>query len=222
MKRFILLGVLVLQSVSLFAVTDTFTDTDGTLITAHTSVTTWSFVEGFQTTDGVISNNAAASHAYRSMSYASTSSEDSSQIILQANLTMSGYGSPCVRMDVSSGARGYCISFSAISGSDWSGIDINKNGSYISGLGPVVVPTNQSHTLKITASGTNPVVITAYVDGSLIGTYNDSSSPLSTGKSGIFLFNNSGSDTVVLDDWTDGVSAPPSSPSRRGLLGVGR
>ena len=77
--------------------------------------------------------------------------------------------------------------------------------------------------MRIVASGTSsPVTVNVYVDESLvINSWSDSSSPYTTGLSGIHLIGDGSNDHAFGDDWTDGdtggASSTPSSTLARGI-----
>ena len=94
-------------------------------------------------------------------------------------------------------------------------VSIAKVGSYASA--PTVLVTSSAityntsgTTLKLTASGTSPVVLTAFIDGAQVATYSDSASPLSGTYCGVFA-------AIALnafygDSWEGGTSGASVTP----------
>lgn len=183
---------------------DSFTGADGTLLATHD--TNWT--QGQLIANLALSGNACGvNDKYKTVAaYYATSTADSSQITIKAmgsSATISK--SPAVRM--AGTARGYTL-LPLISSGIITRFAFQKNGTTIgystSGLS---YPVTADHTLQITASGTSTVVLTAFIDGTNIGSYNDSSSPITSGSPGFYIDGGLVLSDTLIDDWTDGVSA---------------
>jgi hypothetical protein len=183
---------------------DTFTGVDGTDLTTHNS--NWSDT-GWQ--DGIagmkIYNNMFRETEYRnSAAYRNDSNSDISIVKIVAT----GTGSSSLRKGVvvrsGAGQVGYECSLSNRNGSNWTMLNIYKNGSYLNQVA-ISVPQTSDHILKLVASGTGPVNLKGYVDGTLYVDINDSDSPISSGHPGIVVYSasNSLSSDNYLDDWRD-------------------
>lgn len=185
---------------------DSFTGTNDVALTTHDS--NW-----VHTTDddyGKIYGNGVGYGAWSEGSYRYTGSNgDTSQVVVKG-----GYGArigPCVRM--TSGNQGYRVNFTDLSGANWTFIKLYKNGSWIAHIASGSWASASDYTLRLVASGTSsPVTLTAYVNGSSVGNTNDSSSPYTSGLSGLRLVGEADNDVTLGDDWTDGASAASGNP----------
>jgi hypothetical protein len=135
----------------------------------------------------------------------SISSSDASQIIIEPYSDAVVGKRVCVRAGVAAGAdkTGYCAVFGSAAAGNWTTVDIIKDGAFVTSLFPLVADQTTSHTLKITASGTSTVTITGIVDGSTIGTVDDSSTPDGTGKPGFLMIGNGDAAVTGMGTWTD-------------------
>ena len=189
---------------------DNFTNTDGTNLVNHTTSTTWTQVTGLSENTKIYSN-ALRQTAYRTnCGFRSTSTADSSQVSVLASTSNNLYCGPAVR--VQSASRGYTAELGTHDAGYYTKVMLSKDGSWRKSE-TVSYDETVSHTVKITASGTDPVTIDVYVDDTLELTYEDSSSPYASGYSGLFCSNNTASAAAMLDDWTDGLGSPSISPS---------
>jgi hypothetical protein len=183
---------------------DTFTGVDGTALTTHNS--NWSdtgWASGI--VEMKIYNNMLRETEYRnSAAYRNDSNSDISIVKVVAT----GTGSVSLRKGVivraGAGQVGYECSLSNRNGSNWTILDIYKNGSYLNQVA-ISIPQTSDHILKLVASGTGPVNLKGYVDGTLYININDSSSPISSGHPGVVVYStsNSLSSDNYLDDWRD-------------------
>lgn len=185
---------------------DNFTGADGTLLAIHDS--DWVDLNGtylvskFKLTSsacGTTSTYALAGAIY------STSTADSSQIVIKA-VTATVNKFVCIRSN-STNNYGYSARFIYTSG-NWVAVSIYKNGSQVAIVSGLTLPATSDHTLLITATGTSPLLISVFIDGSTTAavTYSDSS-PLIAGSPGFYVVGNGVSANNNFDDWTDGVSA---------------
>ena len=78
--------------------------------------------------------------------------------------------------------------------------------------------------LKLTATGGATTTLKGYVNGAQNGSDQvDSSSAITGGQPGIYIYTTANADTVRIDNWTgDNVSVGGSTPRSLGLLGVGQ
>jgi len=179
---------------------DSFTGTNGTHLADHDA--------NWLSTTGAIDNITIQSNALNlaawvlAGAYWNGSSADDSQLIHLANT--SAIVNVIVR--AASGSNGYAWGMAESSGGNYTAGYILKNGAWVASRSGTWA-INQNHTIRVTASGTSPVVITPYVDGTALATYSDSSSPITSGHPGILLGENGGSAVTCADDWTDGASA---------------
>lgn len=113
----------------------------------------------------------------------STSTSDKS-VIMQDGNTAAAELHTCVRMGASS--DGYCAKLKTPTGGNWTGWEIQKNGSYLCEGGSISYAQNASHTMSISASGTSTVTLTMVVDSATItSSCTDSSSTITSGNPGI-------------------------------------
>lgn len=174
---------------------DNFNRADGSLGAS------WSSASNVITNLSIVSNRATSSGdwvvgAGRFIS----NTNDTSQAVLIGN-TPSGTssGNVCVRMNETS--DGYCGRLADISGGNYTTVGISKEGSWLCDVSALSYSAASNHTIKITASGTNPVIVDFYVDGTKVtSTCQDTSSTLSTGNPGIKI-SADGSTRPTLDDW---------------------
>lgn len=179
---------------------DSFTNSNNVALTTHNA--NWSLV----TDDdfGIIYGNGVGYSQWSAGSYSySGSNGDSSQVVVKG-----GFGNriaPCVRMG--SSTSGYGVTFSSMSGSNWTAIFLLKDGSWNADIASGTWATDSDHTVRIVASGTSsPVTLTAYVNGVSVGSAIDSSSPYTSGLSGLLLIGGADNNVTLGDDWTDGAS----------------
>ncbi len=187
---------------------DSFTGVDGTLLTAHDS--NWQ-----QMKTVLISNLTLVSNKVQVSSYGigaarwAGSTSDISEAIMKSATTQPPYSSLSKRVVVrsSSSSEGYAAYLLTLSGNNYTRLTLQKNGSYLADLSTTLsIPSGTDYKMKITAAGTSTVAIKVYINDTLIGTYNDSSSPITSGNPGIKIV---GSNILVdnfIDDWNDGVS----------------
>jgi len=185
---------------------DSFTNTNNTALGSHTVQNTWAKARGNADSEVYIYGNLLRVAAYRENHYwYSESTVDSSQVVVKPNASNSIKAGPAVRIQ-GGGVGGYHANLGNHSGGYATRISIEKNASWLGGA-PVSADNTVDHTIKITASGTGATVtIKVYLDGELVKTLDDSSSPYTSGNSGVFLSNATTPAIDMLDDWTDGVA----------------
>lgn len=185
---------------------DDFTGNDDTYIDTHDSA--WDLASGVSINDARIYSNALRPQAWRTpIIYYNTSTSDTSQVVLQANLDVSAQNMAGPTVRTGDGVCGYGFVFQG-SGDNWTSISIQKGTGTTWGEiggGSTGQPWSRltTHTLKIVVSGTSEVSISCYVDGSLAGTDSDESSTIESGHPGIRLQDNTGSPVIQVDDWQD-------------------
>jgi len=144
---------------------------------------------------------------YRSGSaYYAASTSDTSVITVNSGVT-DGYFQPRVCVRMSSTEDGYCFALMEVGSGDWTDIAVYKNGSTLCYLAGTYT-TSTTHELKIMASGTSPVTIDAYVDGTDVtsSSCSDSTSPLPPGRNpGVAMYGASagGYALNLVNDWRD-------------------
>lgn len=188
---------------------DTFTGADGTALATHDA--NWDHVAGNGIDKFKIYSNALRIDAFwQEAARYSASSSDTSEIVVAAD---TGCNSVGVLVRAGDSNEGYRVYLTVPSGGNWTKLYLAKDGNFLASFGNVSYPINTTHTLKAVASGTSPAIITAYVDGSQVGSpYSDSTSPIASGSPGIFAVA-PGTSQLALDDWTDlAGGAPPAVP----------
>jgi hypothetical protein len=170
-------------------VNDTFTEATDTLLSSHTAELggQWVFQGGTGTAE--VTGNAVLAVS-GSSSYYSPAVPPSAVYEAEAVLVSKGQGGAglCVRMNPSANTH-YRLNYD---GSDdtWkirksiAGVD-----TMIASHGPVTtIPIDQQYNMRFQVSGTNPVVLMAWIDGVEIITFSDSATDriAATGHAGIF------------------------------------
>jgi len=194
---------------------DSFTGSNDTPLATHDS--NWDFVVGYDAAR--IYDNGVSYDAWNEAGFRYTGSNgNTSQIVVKPN---SGEKcAPAVRMGETT--LGYTAHFSSLSGGNYTYLSLYKNGSWQTWKSGTW-SASADHTVRIVASGTSsPVTVNVYVDESLvINSWSDSSSPYTTGLSGIHIIGDGSNDHAFGDDWTDGdtggASSTPSSTLARGI-----
>lgn len=182
---------------------DDFTGADGTNIVAHDSNWVESAFSGHTglTASVTLNSNTARIGTYKEAGgYYTGSVGSESQITAIAYSTNSMAIKPAVRMGSTS--MGYTVEFNNSSGGNWTDAVVKRNGTFLATLSGLTISQASNHVMKITASGTSPVVVTAFVDGTQIGQYTDSTSPIASGYSGFVMKNNLGTAYNLGDTWS--------------------
>ena len=190
---------------------DSFTDADDTALATHDA--NWGDCGSTYVVANceIIGNAARGTNAWVTFGGRyTTSSADSSQILESANADPNAFVFVCVRASASS--LGYYLRFGGPSGGNWTTVNFWKEGTGYIAVGSSGGPWSQAtaHTLRLTASGTSTVRLTAYVDDVDCGYYDDASSPLGSGNPGFAGYANGNHANATFDDWTDGTSGGAS------------
>ena len=206
---------------------DDFTNVTGTAITSH-NPGAWAQIASVPTgyltiynnmCKGIISGIGGARYV--------ASTADLSQARLVACSAQPPAASISKRVAVRTGAatRGYEIHLQTLSGNNYTRLAMFKNAAFLAYISTTLsVPSGVDHILRLEATGTNPVLLTCYLDGVQIGsTYSDSASPIGPGNPGFLIQGGAVADDNCIDDWTDGVSSGFAGVSRgRQLAGISR
>jgi hypothetical protein len=187
---------------------DTFAGASATPLPTYNSK--WVLAGGTNSAYTTGSNSAQVSGSASSVYYYSGSTSDTSQITAAPSSTTIGYEKlACVR--VSSGIPGYCVGFSAASGGNYATCYVMKNFRYLDGGSCGTVSATAAHTLGLVASGTSPVTLSVYVDGVLMGTVTDNSSPYTVFGSGFGLQGDGTPADSTVNEWQDYSGSSPAS-----------
>jgi subtilase family serine protease len=187
---------------------DNFTGSAGTALPVYNS--SWVLAGGINSAYTTGSNSAQVSGSASSIYYYSASTSDTSQITLAPSSTTIGYEKlVCVR--VSAGIPGYCVGFSAVSSGNYTNCYVMKNFKYLGGGNCSTISATATHTLGLVASGTYPVTLSVYVDGVLMGTLTDSSSPYTVAGSGFGLQGDGTPADSTVNEWQDYSGSSPAS-----------
>jgi hypothetical protein len=184
---------------------DNFVDTNGTALATHNSNWVTMPNAGLVANCEIQSNEVRTTGAFLGCSAMyNISSSDASQITFSAFSDTIIHKSVCVRANVDAGANktGYCARLANVSGGNWTNLQIEKGGAFLDIYG-ISAATTSSHTVKITASGTSPVTLTVFLDGSSLGVKTDSSSPYGTGKPGFWMVGDGDQTLTGMSNWTD-------------------
>ena len=188
---------------------DTFAGAAGTALSAYNP--NWALLSGSwgpMDTTGANSVTLSTADSWAQYSYSASTSEVSQITVPTSNDTNGVYTrAACVR----GGGSGYCVSFGAVSGGNYTTAYVAKNSGYLGSVG-VSIPATTTHNLGIVASGTSTVTLSLYVDGVLKGTVTDSSgSPILTLGPGIQMrFPTVLADSTI-SGWQDFLTLPAAA-----------
>jgi hypothetical protein len=186
---------------------DTFAGASATPLPTYNSK--WVLAGGTNSAYTTGANSAQISGSNSAVYYYNGSVSETAQITLAPSSTTSGYAKlACVR--VSSGIPGYCVGFSAVSSGNYTACYVMKNFKYLGGGNCGTVSATATHTLGLVASGTSPVTLSVYVDGVLMGTLTDSSSPYTVSGSGFGLQGDGTPADSTVNEWQDYSGSSPS------------
>jgi len=184
---------------------ETFNGIDGTLLSTFSN---WSSINAtFVETNFKISGNAltpTAAYA-KAGGFHSASTSDISQIVFKGQSAADIARYLTVRTNTDS--IGYAIQLGYPSVTDWRQISFFKNGIQI-GTSQTISPTMPfatDHTFRLVASGTDPVTLSVYIDGSVTAaaTMIDSTSPIASGHPGFYINTGSSTTNEFFDSWQD-------------------
>lgn len=207
---------------------DTFTDTDETLLSAHTATPSggsWLATNEVDPAIGVIRGNIVGcvdpGTGYYGGYYDGSSADESQIVFKAAAATASSYRLVCVRM--SSTRSGYGAAL-AVNVTDFYRLYITKDGNATAfvALSPEI-DAFVDHTVGVTVTpdaGTN--IVRAYLDGVLKLTWVDTSALVPAGNPGFeYVAWGEEWEGTSFDDWQDSVDILPASNRRRRLLACG-
>lgn len=169
---------------------DAFTDTDNTVLSAHSNGCNWQSLPSPYTITGFrIVGNAltTASTFTQTGAFCSASSSDTNQITLVGLTNTSQSTDKTISVRASASTMGYGVRLISLSSGSWTSIRFYKNGTTLSTCTGKTIPAGSNHDLKIHASGTSTVSLTAYVDEVSECTTTDSASPLSGGSPAVYV-----------------------------------
>jgi hypothetical protein len=188
---------------------DNFTGSAGTALPTYSSH--WVLAGGTNSISTTGSNSAQVSGFAGAVYYYNGSVSDSAQITVAPSSTTINYEKlACVR--VSAGILGYCVGFSPVSSGNYTACYVMKNFKFLGNGSCGIVSATASHTLGLVASGVSTVTLSVSVDGVLMGTVTDSSSPDTLAGSGFGLEGDGTPADSTVDEWQDynGISPAPA------------
>lgn len=183
--------------------TDSFTGTDGTALATHDS--SWAAMSSAGVSSAVISGNAVTiSGVYNDIrARYTTSTADVSQVTSKAFSNTASNTRKTVHVRSGATTDGYSFFLDTLSGGNFTGLEFDKGASYLGSCGGLSIPAGSDHVLKITASGTNTVTLTAYVNGTQVCQTTDSSSTITSGNPGFGVLGNGVAGNNFIDTWSD-------------------
>jgi hypothetical protein len=190
--------------------TDVFDNTGGSPVALQTYSGSWTISTGAFVVDNAADVCKADSSGAISLAYWNADSFNADQYS-QGALTFDAGIYTGVAVRVTGSGNGYYFHLDT---STWylGRVDAGTAGDLTSGSTTGFV---DGDTFKLTASGTNPVVLTAYRNGSQIGTYNDSNaSRKTTGSAGVGGYGQAGGSSVWIDNWEGGNLSTQSQAPR--------
>lgn len=193
------------SSATVATYSESFDGTDGTLLSTFSN---WSSINAtFVETNFKISGNAitpTAAYA-KAGGFHSLSTSDISQIIFKGQTSTDISRFLAVRANTDS--TGYSIQLGYPSATDWRQISFFKNGTSIGTAQTIspTVPYGVDHTFKLVATGSSPVTLSVYIDGSgtAAATMTDSTSPITSGHPGFYINTGSSTGNAFFDNWQD-------------------
>lgn len=217
MKKFIFFMVLLLFPSFVFSTTDQirsvvtmakstpsgasddFTGTDNTALATHNS--NWGDLNTKLVANCKLSGNALVPSTTYGLCGAlyTTSTSDVSEAVFVAQAA----SGPSKRVHVRAGASsfGYDASLGAVSGVNTTQVLISKNNVNLDGCS-YTIAWNTDRTIRLVASGTSPVTLTVFVNGSQVCQKIDSTSPIASGNPGISIIGNGVNTDNKVDTWT--------------------
>lgn len=190
------------------ACSDSFAGTAGTMLTTPWVEEDVATSPGLHLTGSGTVQMTPNGAGYAEAIYQNSTSDTSQVTIVPPSLNGDLERGPCVRMQATgayTSDNGYCVMV-LVSGGYGSTVRFYKQfvGVTTATIG-TPLDMSISHTVKIVASGTSTVTVSAYCDGTLVGSYTDSSSPLGSGHPG-FQDNATNGETVsqtTISSWQD-------------------
>lgn len=183
---------------------DTFTDTDGTSIRDHIADgVNWTIAWDAFGTPNTIQSNAVQVAGYRGTAWFSNSTSQCSEIKSLSALIPQQNVEASLRMEV--GNRGYSIGLNTfdVPSGNWTVINLAKNNGYLDGYN-IQANGSLDNTLKLIAQDRDAdVQLNVFLNDAYVGTYLDTSSPLTGGFPGFEVGDNTGNSGIIADDWSD-------------------
>lgn len=189
---------------------DSFTNSDSTGLESHDS--NWgSYTATFVVTALEINSNICEPETDYTNSGAryTTSSEDLSQIVKKSGSYINNSAGVCVRTDGTNGC--YAFRMNGLSTDTFSSCELVKDFTFLAG-GSGSWSRLSDRTLKITASGSSTTTVKGFIDGSEEATYDDSTTPYTSGSPGFYCTSGIAAADAGFDDWTDGASGTIALP----------
>jgi len=178
---------------------DSFAGAAGTLLATHDA--NWSGTNvGNCKLSGSGTVQTSSAYVVCGASY-SASTASTSQIVASG---FTGGTSPTSKCAIirSSGSTNYDGCLGTASGGNWTKCQIHKSGT-VEVSTAVAYSQATDHTIKLVASGTGPVVLTVYIDGTSACTYTDSTSPIASGNPGFYVSGNGTTANNQMSAWQD-------------------
>lgn len=185
--------------------TDNFTGSDATALATHDANWT-STTYGNVSSLFIYSNQVRLANYANAIVYYNGSTSDTSKATVKATSSTGSTLKKGIVIRAGSSSLGYAFSMYNRNGTNWTSVQlIRNNADVLDTKTSQTFAQNTDHAIKITASGTNPVVINCYIDDVLITTYSDSSaSRITSGHPGIFMVDGGGIPADnYMDTWSD-------------------
>ena len=183
--------------------TDDFNNTNGTALFTHNS--DWAHADSQVDEAEIQSNGCQPAGDWDLCAHRNTTStEDTSEAVFVGHAgTLREARSVNIRMSAT--VEGYAVALTNISGSNYTGISIYREGVWQASTTSLSIDGTVNQTVKITAEVSGPnLVIRGYINGTEEVNWTDTA-PLSSGNSG-FVLEGGGAGTleaVRIDDWSD-------------------
>jgi len=183
---------------------DNFTDTNGTALDTHDSA--WDSAATMGVSNAEIQNNVLRASAVwvRYGGYYNNGQPADHESEVVHKVSASGWIEKGASVRMSASADGYALYLSDPVGGNYTTAILLKDLAWL-GQGVGSWPINSDHTLRLTVSGSTTTVLTGYVDGTSIVTYNDTTTPHTTGYPGLWGKADGTLSDTDLDGWTDNI-----------------
>jgi hypothetical protein len=180
--------------------TETFTDTNGTSWSTHDA--NWTSING-NAIGQIQSNNARPNSTYNyCAAYYNGSTQQYSQVTLAPQTSVQP-GNRGVRINAGSANEGYNFYHNTSSGANFTGANLEKNGSYSASSSAYTQAYGSAHTITVRRTGST---IYGDVAGVNVLSYSDGT-PLTGGYDGFYTWAQATNDADLdVQDWTNGAS----------------
>ena len=183
---------------------DTFTGDNGTALATHDANWTAASGSACAVSTVTINTNSARQAGWCDTApygryYYAASSSDYSKVV---TIATQDPNKPGALVRASDSNPGYSCWFRIGSGGKWTQMALSKNTTNVATAVIDVIDT-VPHTIELTASGTSTTNLSCKLDGTEVLTYADSTTPYTSGSSGMMMMTGTSTAVNIMDSWTD-------------------